>query len=359
MPLDDSRLDHLDTPAVVVDLDIARRNIERFQAYADAHGLKVRPHIKTHKLPAIAELQLEAGAIGITCQKVSEAEAMVEGSAAIRDVLITYNILGAEKLDHLADLARRVRLAVVADSAAVVDGLSTRFAGEPEPLRVFVECNTGANRCGVPTPDVAADLAGHIASAPGLTFAGLMTYPPGRGEARVQAFMTEAKALIEAKGLVVETITSGGSPTMMTAAEAPVTTEYRPGTYVYNDRSLVTYGTCGFEDCALTVVATVVSVPAENRAIIDAGSKALTSDLLGLTGYGHVLGRDDLSIDQLSEEHGRIVSEGPIGLSVGDRVRIVPNHACVVTNLVDAVHVVGGGRNRPEAWPVVARGRIV
>ena len=146
---------------------------------------------------------------------------------------------------------------------------------------------------------------------------------------------------------------------MMTAADAPVATEYRPGTYVYNDRSLVAYGTCSLEDCALTVVATVVSVPAENRAIIDAGSKALTSDLLGLSGYGLVLGREDIAIDQLSEEHGRLVSEGPIGLKVGDRLRIVPNHACVVTNLVDAVHVIGEGRSEPEAWPVVARGRIV
>ncbi|MEA3534380.1 D-TA family PLP-dependent enzyme [Rhizobium sp. CC-YZS058] len=359
MPYSDPRLDRLNTPAVVVDLDIARRNIERFQAYADQHGLKVRPHIKTHKLPAIAEMQLAAGAVGITCQKVSEAEAMVAASPAIRDVLITYNILGSEKLDHLAALATRVSLAVVADSADVVDGLSARFAGEPAPLKVFVECNTGANRCGVSTPEAAAELAARIAAAPGLALGGLMTYPPARGEARVQAFMSEAKALIESKGIAVEAVTSGGSPSMMTAADAPVATEYRPGTYVYNDRSLVAFGTCSLEDCALTVVATVVSVPAENRAIIDAGSKALTSDLLGLSGYGLVLGREDIAIDQLSEEHGRLVSEGPIGLKVGDRLRIVPNHACVVTNLVDAVHVIGEGRSQPEAWPVVARGRIV
>lgn len=351
-------LQTVNTPAVLVDLGIARRNIERFQAYADAHGLKVRPHIKTHKLPVVAEMQLTAGAVGITCQKVSEAEAMVAGSPEIRDVLITYNILGREKLEHLAALARKVTLSVVADNETVIDGLSAAFAAEPAPLRVLVECNTGADRCGVPTPEAAATLAQRIAKAPGLVFGGLMTYPPANGAAAVESFMNRAKAFLEATGIAVPVITSGGTPSMMHAAEAPVTTEYRPGTYVYNDRSLVSRGVCGWDDCALTVLSTVVSVPAANRAIIDAGSKALTSDLLGLSGYGHVLTRDDIAIDQLSEEHGRLVSEGPINLKVGDKLRIVPNHACVVTNMVDAVHIVERGEIT-GLWPVAARGRIV
>ncbi|KAA0700649.1 D-TA family PLP-dependent enzyme [Neorhizobium sp. P12A] len=351
-------LETLNTPAVLVDLDIVHRNIDRFQAYADAHGLKVRPHIKTHKLPAIAEMQLKAGAIGITCQKVSEAEAMIEGSPQIRDVLITYNILGAEKLEHLAALARKVTLSVVADNEVIIDGLSSTFASQPAPLSVLVECNTGADRCGVATPEAAAALAQRIAKAPGLVFGGLMTYPPVNGAAAVETFMSRAKALIEAAGIAVPVITSGGTPSMMHAADAPVTTEYRPGTYVYNDRSLVARGVCSWDDCALTVLATVVSVPAANRAIIDAGSKTLTSDLLGLSGYGHVLGRDDIAIDQLSEEHGRLVTEGPINLKVGDKLRIVPNHACVVTNMVDAVTVLEKG-GISGVWPVAARGRIV
>jgi D-serine deaminase-like pyridoxal phosphate-dependent protein len=185
-----------------------------------------------------------------------------------------------------------------------------------------------------------------------------MTYPPIGGEAAVERFMREAKARIEARGIAVPVISSGGTPSMMHAAEAPVITEYRPGTYVYNDRSLVARGVCGWEDCALSVLATVVSVPTLNRAVIDAGSKTLTSDLLGLSGYGHVLGRDDIAIDQLSEEHGRLVSTGPLGLSVGDKVRIVPNHACVVTNMVDAVLVTGARRPSPEVWRVPARGKI-
>lgn len=222
-----------------------------------------------------------------------------------------------------------------------------------------MECDTGARRCGVASPAEAEALALHIAKSAGLAFGGLMTYPPAGGEASVETFMTEAKTRIEARGLHVPAITSGGTPTMMHAAQAPVTTEYRPGTYVYNDRSLVARGACGWHDCALTVLATVVSVPSDNRAIVDAGSKTLTSDLLGLTGYGHVLGRDDIAIDQLSEEHGRLISTGPIGLRVGDRVRIVPNHACVVTNMVEEVMVTGETLTEPEIWPVVARGKIV
>lgn len=351
-------LPEIQTPAVLVDIGVAERNIRRFQDYADAHGLKVRPHIKTHKLPVMAELQLDAGAIGITCQKISEADAMVSGSAKLRDVLITYNILGEDKLAALRALARRTKLSVVADSAAVIDGLAAAFADAEAPLDVLVECNTGADRCGVGTPEDAAELAARIAGAPGLTFGGLMTYPPVGGAERVQTFMGEAKALIEAKGIAVPVITSGGTPDMMKAHEPSVVTEHRPGTYIYNDRSLVSRGVAGWEDCALTVLATVVSVPAPNRAIIDAGSKVLTSDLLGLSGYGHVLGRSDIAIDQLSEEHGRLVCDGDIGLTVGQRIRVVPNHACVVTNMVDAVQAVRDG-SFVATWPVAARGKVI
>lgn len=358
MPFSDRFLSGTDTPAVLIDLDIAKQNIKKFQTYADQHGISVRPHIKTHKLAAVAEMQLQAGAIGITCQKVSEAIAMVKGSPAIKDVLITYNIVGASKLRQLRELAQMVRLSVVADGPEVVAGLSSAFADSARPLSVLVECNTGANRCGVSTTESAEALAVAIHNAPGLVFGGFMTYPPPESEAAVELFMTDAKARVQGRGLSVPVISSGGTPSMMRASEAPVTTEYRPGTYVYNDRSLVARGASSWENCALTVLASVVSVPTSNRAIIDAGSKILTSDLLGLTGFGHVLGRDDISVDQLSEEHGRLITAGPIGLRVGDRVRIVPNHACVVTNMVDTVFAIGDGRDKAEETAVTARGKV-
>jgi D-serine deaminase-like pyridoxal phosphate-dependent protein len=346
----------LETPAVLVDLDIAEANIDRFQAYCDAHGVGCRPHIKTHKLPHLARRQIAAGAVGITCQKISEAEAMI-AEGGIDDVLLTYNVVGVAKLKRLSHLAKRVRLAVVADNEAVVAGLSETFATADKPLAVLVECDTGAHRCGVGSPEAARDLALRIRTAPGLLFGGLMTYPPVGGTAAVQDFMSCAKGLCEKAGLDVPVVSSGGAPDMWRAHEAPVVTEYRSGTYVYNDRSLVNRGVCQWSDCALTVLATVVSVPGAGRAVIDAGTKILTSDLLGLQGFGHVLGRPDLKIDQLSEEHGRIVSAGDIGLAVGQQLRIVPNHACVVSNMVDTVTLLRGGTLESQ-MKVAARGKV-
>ena len=346
----------IDTPAVLVDLNIAEANVRAFQDYCDTHGLQLRPHIKTHKLPRLAEYQIEQGAIGITCQKITEAEAMIAGGD-MRDILITYNILGQDKVARLRALSERVRLSVVADNAAVVEGLSAGFADAKNPLAVLVECNTGADRCGVETPAEALELASAINAAPGLRFAGLMTYPPTGGATQVTTWLAEAKDLIEATDLTVEVISSGGSPDMWRAHHMPLATEYRIGTYIYNDRSLVTRGTCDWDDCALTVLATVVSTPSKTRAIIDAGSKVLTSDLLGLDGFGHVLGHSDLKIDQLSEEHGRITSDRPTGLRVGDQLRIVPNHACVVSNMLDHVTLMRGDEIIGTE-PVTARGQV-
>ncbi len=346
----------IDTPAVLVDLDIAENNIRRFQEYCDTHNLKLRPHIKTHKLPKVAEYQIAQGAIGITCQKISEAEAMIAGGD-MRDILITYNILGTEKVTRLRALSERITLSVVSDNLKVVEGLSLGFTSAATPLSVLVECNTGAGRCGVSIPPMAAELARLIESSPGLSFAGLMTYPPSGEADKVASWLAEAKELIESENIDVPIISSGGSPDMWRAHEMPLATEYRIGTYAYNDRSLVTRGTCELSDCALTVLATVVSVPTENRAVIDAGSKVLTSDLLGQEGYGHVLGRSDLVIDQLSEEHGRIVCKEPIGLEVGQQVKIIPNHACVVSNMLDHVILMRGDQfERQEA--VAARGKV-
>ncbi|WP_136659501.1 D-TA family PLP-dependent enzyme [Nitratireductor sp. XY-223] len=347
--------EEIDTPAVLVDLDIAEANISRFQAHCDAHGLAVRPHIKTHKLPYLAARQIAAGATGITCQKISEAEAMIAGGG-IDDVLLTYNVIGKSKLARLRGLADRVRLTVVADNPVIVAGLSEAFTESADPLRVLVECDTGAARCGVPTPEAAAELADCISTAPGLHFAGLMTYPPVGREEAVQDWLARAKALIEAQGQNVEVVSNGGSPGMWKAEAVSIATEYRIGTYVYMDRSLVEQGVCQWGDCALTVLATVVSVPATDRAVIDAGSKVLTSDLLGLEGHGHVVERPDILVANLSEEHG-VLTAPEIGLKVGDRIRIVPNHACVVSNMLDCVELIRGTRHQ-ERMPVQARGQV-
>ncbi len=331
----------IDTPAVVIDLDVVQRNIQRFQDYCDIHRLNLRPHIKTHKIPALAHLQVKAGAAGINCQKVSEAEVMAD--AGITDILITYNILGADKLARLRRLSERCSLSVTADNAAVVQGLSEAFAGSKAPLGVLVECDTGAKRCGVQTPKAATELAASITAAPGLELRGLMTYPPAGGNTEADAWLARAKGLCEEAGLPCPVVSSGGTPDMWSAEQLKTATEYRVGTYIYNDRSLVARGVCRLDDCALTVLATVVSRPTAERAILDTGSKSLTSDLLGLEGFGVIPDLPEAVIYGLNEEHGFLdLSASRERPGVGDKVRIVPNHACVISNLVDRVYAVRG-----------------
>jgi D-serine deaminase-like pyridoxal phosphate-dependent protein len=346
----------LDTPAVVIDLDIVDQNIARAQALLESLGIALRPHIKTHKLPRIAAMQVAAGAKGIACQKLSEAEAFAD--AGFGDILLCYNIMGREKLRRLRALAERAEVKVVADSEAVVDGLSKAFAGSGRDLPVLVECDTGMHRCGVESPAAAVALSGAIERAPGLCFAGLMTYPaPGMHDA-VQAFLSDARTRITASGASCWIVSNGGTPSLAEAGLAPVATEYRPGTYVYNDRSLVARGACAVEDCALHVVTRVVSRPAGDRAIVDAGSKSLTSDLLGLSGYGIVADYPGAVVAGLSEEHGHVdLSAARSRPALGEVVRILPNHACPVTNLFDRVWLHRSGRIVEEAR-VVARGGV-
>ena len=295
-------ISEIETPAVLVDVDRVEANLKRAQAYANEHGLKLRPHIKTHKLPQFARRQVELGAIGITCQKLGESEVMAD--AGLDDIFMPYNILGRPKLDRLIALADRVAIQVTADSETVVDGLSDAFAGRPKPLTVLVECDTGLGRCGVQSPAAARALAERIDQAPGLAFGGLMTYPAVGKMAEIDAFLKATLTLLAAAGLEAATVSSGNTPDLYRSHLVTSATEIRPGTYIYNDRSLINRGAATYDDCALTVLTTVVSRPTHGRAILDAGSKALTSDLLGCNGYGEILESPGAVIAGLSEEHG-------------------------------------------------------
>jgi D-serine deaminase-like pyridoxal phosphate-dependent protein len=346
----------LDTPCLVIDLPVVDENIARFQNLADAAGLKTRPHIKTHKLPFFAKRQIAAGAIGITCQKIGEAEVMVEGG--LRDVLLTYNVIGDAKLDRLAALARKCTLAVTCDNLTVATGLSKRFAKEDAPLTVFVECDTGAGRCGVQSPADATDLASKINELPGLRFGGLMTYPPMDHADNVDKWLSDAKEGIEKAGLSCPVVSTGGTPNLDALNAFKHATEHRAGTYIYNDRSLIARGACGVENCAAVVKTTVVSRPTRTRVIIDAGSKALSSDLLGLKGFGMVREAPDASIVGLSEEHGTIeLGDSDWDPAVGDVISIIPNHICVVSNLFPTVWVKDANGDMTE-MTVAARGML-
>lgn len=343
----------LDTPAVLIDIDRVEANLQRAQAHATEHGYALRPHIKTHKLPRFAKRQVELGAVGITAQKLGEAEVMAD--AGIADIFLPYNILGPRKLARLKALNERVTLSVTADSPDTLHGYAATFiAGKP--LTVLIECDSGGGRCGVQTPAQALALARQIGLAPGLRFGGLMTYPPLHGVEKSNAWLSEAVALFAQAGITVPRVSSGNSPDMWAPAATPVT-ERRPGTYIYYDRFQVKERAAGLDDCALSVLVTVVSRPTATRVVIDAGSKSLTSDLLGMDGFGLVMGTD-LTVKGLSEEHG--VIELPVASDwprVGERLRIIPNHACVISNLFDSVTLISGDEVR-EVVPVAARGRV-
>lgn len=347
----------LSTPVAVIDETVLAGNIARVQSYMNEHGLKFRPHIKTHKITAIAAAQMKAGAVGINCQKVTEAE--VFAKAGFEDILITYNMIGSQKLDRLSALNDLISaLAVVADNNVTVDGLSAHFS-KLKPLTVLVECDTGGGRCGVQTPEQAALLGERIANSTGLVFGGLMTYPKADSAVAVEAFLSEAIALLAARGIDCPVVTNGGTPSLFDAHLVPSATEHRAGTYVYNDRSMIRAGHCDVTQCAMHVLVTVVSRPTADRAIIDAGSKGLTSDLLGFSDFGLIVDYPEARIVGLSEEHGTVDLSNCSGPrpEIGDVLRVIPNHTCVVSNLQDEmVFHRDGVITRVEA--VAARGLV-
>jgi D-serine deaminase-like pyridoxal phosphate-dependent protein len=347
----------LDTPCAVVDLDAMENNLRRCQTYLDRHGLSLRPHIKTHKIPEFAHLQIRLGAKGVNCQKLGEAEVMAD--AGIADILLTFNLIGQMKLDRLVALARRADIKVVADSNDVVEGLSAAMSRAALELPVLVECDTGAQRCGVTSPAGAVALAQAVDRASGLKFKGLMTYPPKNSVARTSAWLAEAADLCKRSGLDVETVSNGGTPDLYSAHEVTAATEHRPGTYIYSDRYHVeTHGFGSWADCALKVQARVVSHAAADRCVIDAGSKSLSSDLLGLKGFGRILEHPEWEIHGLSEEHGHVrAPPGSEAPRIGEIVTVIPNHACVVTNLTDRIYAARQGRVE-TFYEVAARGKV-
>ena len=344
------------TPAVAIDLDRVERNIARVQAACEAAGVANRPHIKTHKSPVIARMQKDAGASGITCQKIGEAEVMAE--AGLDDILISYNLLGEDKMGRLAKVMERATVTVAADNPTVVAGLPRAAELSGRTLNVVVECDTGRKRAGVETPAEAVALAKDISSRPGLSFAGFMLYPPEDAMEVTQRFLDEATAGVRQAGLEPRMVSTGGTPNVANLGRIKGTTEHRAGTYVFNDRMMLACGAASMDDLALHVVATIVSRAGPERGIVDAGSKTLTSDTGGLDGHGLILEHPEARIAKFAEEHGFLdlarCNDRP---KVGDVVRIVPNHVCVVVNMVDRMIATRGDEIVGEI-PVAARGRI-
>ncbi len=345
------------TPALVVDLDVVERNIAKTQSLCDAVGVANRPHIKTHKSTRLMQMQIDAGAKGITCQKLGEAEVMAEGGAT--DIFISYNLLGDEKMARLARLMQDAEMTVAADNPLVISELAKAAAMAGRELRVRIECDTGRKRAGVETTAEAIALGRMIAATPGLKLAGLMVYPPENAADVTNAFVAEVKKALAVDGITFEELSSGGTPNLLNLGSLHGQTEHRAGTSIFNDRMMMAAGFASQEECALTVYTTVVSRGGPERGILDAGSKTLTTETgWDLKGHGLILEHPEAMIARFAEEHGMLdLSRCNDRPQVGEVVRVIPNHICPVVNVVgELVYVRGDEIIGTE--DVAARGKL-
>ena len=359
-------LDELETPAPVVDLGRMERNLDRMASYASSHGLALRPHIKTHKTPWLAVEQLRRGAVGVTCATPREAEVMSE---VADDVLLAYPAVGGVRARRVAALPADVRLTVALDSPRAAEDLAAGARDAGRRIGVLVECDMGMRRVGVQTAEEAIALVRHVVDHRELEYAGI-TFYPGHIRDVVDRQDDALEALNERLGRTLDAlkragfepaIVSGGStPTAVRTHQITGVTEMRPGTYIFNDRTTAAIGACTMDDCALTVLATVVSTAVPGQAVIDAGTKSLGREpMRGVEGegFGVVQDREDVVVRAMSEEHGLLdLSRSDWRPAVGDRVRIIPNHVCIVVHLFDMVHGVRGEAVE-SSWQVAARGR--
>jgi D-serine deaminase-like pyridoxal phosphate-dependent protein len=366
----------LPTPQVLVDHQRLHRNIDRQQAAASARGLRLRPHAKTHKSPTIARWQIDRGAVGICCAKLAEAEVFVD--AGIEDIRLPYPVNPVNAARVLA-LMERASLSIIIDHLAVARGWSDAMQRAGRRLPVLVKIDVGFHRCGIDPRQVdAAAFVRAVAGLPGLDLRGLLSHA-GQGygassEDELAAIAADEVALLSGvknaaarEGIPLEEVSVGATPTFRFSVAHAGLTEIRPGNYVYYDRTQMALGAATADDCALTVLSMVVSKPAPARIVLDAGSKTLTTDTArGISkpaGYGSIVAldggqpEDSLVIERLSEEHAVVRAiPGTTRLEPGDRVRIIPNHACVVSNLADRVHLVDG-EQVVDTLPVAARGK--
>lgn len=364
-PLIGASLAEIDTPALVIDLDPFERNLRKMAEFAASAGVRLRPHAKTHKCPTVARLQVAAGAVGQCCQKVGEAEALVRGG--VRDVLVSNEVVGDAKLRRLAALAHEATIGLCFDAPAQVDAASRAAVAAGVTLGGLVEIDIGMQRCGVATPEAARDLARRIADAPGLRFGGLQAY---HGTAQHMTFADRRAAIgratdivratvaaLRAAGLACDFVSGAGTGTFRMEGTSGVWNELQAGSYLFMDTE---YARIGGEhggrydefEHSLFVLATVMSTPTRDRAVVDAGLKSYSAE----KGFPWVHGRTGLEVTGVSDEHGKLaLGSGAAPLSLGDKVLLIPGHCDPTINLHDWYVCVRNGRVE-NLWPITARG---
>lgn len=365
-----NKIKDLDTPALLVREALLVRNIEDMAYFAKNAKVNLRPHIKAHKLPPIAKAQIATGASGITVAKLGEAEVMVE--AGIKDILIAYPLIGEEKMKRLMTLLDYADITVTVDSIVGAEILDEACKKHNKQLKILIEVNTGLDRCGTLPGEDTLELAQQIIGLSNLKFIGIMTHAGEVYGAKTRdqvvdigkaegTEMVRTAELLRAHGIEVQVISVGSTPTAKIAGMVEGVTEIRPGNYVFYDAIQIGLGAAVEEDCSLSVLATVVSKPAADRIIIDAGSKALGLDKGAhgndlLKGFGIIKKHSDIIIERLSEEHGILKTLPDCSLKIGDKIEIIPNHACVVINLFDEANLIRNEEVK-ERWRIKGRGK--
>lgn len=363
----DVRVPDLDTPALLIDLDIMERNLARLAAYAREYDLRVRPHTKTHKIPALGRKQLDLGAAGLTVAKVGEAEVMLD--AQPQDLLVAYPVIGRRKLERLMQIAPKTNVTVALDSVFAARQLSDAAREVQREIGVLAEVDMGLGRVGVP-PEEALELARAIERLPWLRFEGITFYPghikqlDEEGEKALQTLSNTLSGVlreVRQAGLEVRIVSGGSTPTLWHSHRIRGLNEIRPGTYIFNDRNTVLSKACALEDCAASIMTTVVSTARKGQLIIDGGSKTFSSDRPAAgaeVSFGHVLEAPEAVFTKMNEEHGFVdVRRSKCEFSVGDRLRLIPNHVCVAMNLHEHVYGIRGDKVE-QIWRVAARGKL-
>ena len=353
----------IDTPAIVVDVDIMERNLRRVADYCAAHSLRLRPHTKTHKSIRCARRQLALGAAGLTVAKTGEAEVML--GAEPRDLLVAFPVIGEPKLSRLAAIAGMTRVTVALDSLFAAQRLSEAGVAAGVRFGVFVEVDVGLGRVGV-TPADALDLTRAVAALPCLDWRGITFYPghiKDQNEEQIAALSATVRDLrdqLTRAGFEPEIVSGGSTPLLWRSHDIEGMNEIRPGTYIFNDLNTVGSGACAMDDCAASVLVTVISHTRPNHMIVDGGSKTFSSDRLssGEPGFGRVVEAHGASFHKMNEEHGFIdLTRAERCFQTGEKVRIIPNHICVAVNLHERVYGIRDGKVE-EVWNVEGRGKL-
>jgi D-serine deaminase-like pyridoxal phosphate-dependent protein len=359
-------ISELDTPALVIDLDIMERNLRRVGEYCAANGLRLRPHTKTHKVPAVGKRQLDSGAVGLTVAKVGEAEVMLGSKTP--DLLVAYPVIGRSKLARLMQVAKKTKVTVALDSISVARQLSEAAKEAQVEITVLAEVDAGLNRVGVsPGPEL-IELARGIQRLPNLKFEGIDFYPGHvrdtgeRGMQQMRELSQTVQCILDdfrREGIDVRIVSGGSTPSLFHSHEVRGVNEIRPGTYVYNDVNTVASGACTFDDCAASVLVTVVSTARKGQIIVDGGSKTFSSDTAAAPSvHGRIVEAPECAFHRLNEEHGYVdITHSDRGFTVGDRLHIIPSHVCVVVNLHEYVYGKRGDQVE-EVWKVEGRGKL-